>query len=224
MNKFKVGDIVIGNFKANEYGITIQDVLLRVTSLSENDKFFAGQIIDKKGALSTRFLKPFDGLECDRFDLYKPVMPTNQASDKDSANLIYISCCGNQVTAELAGTNIVAEARCNPTDTFDYKTGAKLALERVFNKITIDVNDTVKIKTLAYSVYTDYLRFVENILPQYVTNFVKGKKPDLSKQYVVLAKHQHLDVDTYGMTYIIQDKDTSQVFVVAEKGIEKINE
>lgn len=225
MSKFNVGDIVIGNTKANEYGITKQGVLLKVTCLSFNNKYFGGQIIDSKGVHSTKFPKPFDGLKCERFDMYKPKEPTNLATgNEESLSIISITCHGNKVVAKMVASQVSAEARCNPTDTFDYKVGAKLALERLLNKITISVNDTVKIKTLAYSIYTDYERFVELVLPNYVTNLVKGKKPDLSKQYVVLAKHQHLDVPTQGMVYIIQDKDTSQVFVVAERGIEKISE
>lgn len=136
-NKFKVGDIVVGNEKANDaYGITRKGSILKVTKVY-SDGAFEGKLISNppfnyhtgiKFGIRNIGLKP----EC--FDLVTE-------GDK-----IVITTDGVTTTAKMyCGKEVIkkAEAKCAPGDKFDFEFGARLAMDRLVE----DTRDA-KIKAL----------------------------------------------------------------------------
>lgn len=114
--KFKVGDKVIGNKKAEgRYNITTEGWIGTVTEVYEH--CFKAQ--ERPG--KTNFTLSYD---C--FDL----IPQGK---------IVITHAGKTTTATLYhadGTKEKATARCAPEDTFDFKVGAEIAMNRLIGKPT----------------------------------------------------------------------------------------
>ena len=113
--KFKVGDKVVGHGSESARSIEgLHGVIVRInkfTALVDFGKGFNGH--NGEGLIKTR-----TGW-CVRFDklsLYRP-------------GCLKVYQIDNKVIAERDGKKGVA--RCNPTDTFDFLTGAKLAIERL---------------------------------------------------------------------------------------------
>lgn len=107
--KFKVGDKVIAKKNA-PYNITTNGWKGTVTGLSEER--FVVQSEDKKH----------------KFDVYK------KHFDLVTDNKIVITVNGDETVAKLyEGKKVVktATAKCSPSDTFDFTTGAKLCFERL---------------------------------------------------------------------------------------------
>lgn len=122
--KFKVGDIVKANKESNDrYGITNErnGFVGKVTKVYYDYIFVQGlkskhrSILEDVWNVEERF-----------FDL---VQPKKQE--------LHITVDGNRTIAVLkVDGNVVkrAEAKCNPSDTFDFKTGAELAFKRIFEE------------------------------------------------------------------------------------------
>lgn len=133
---------------------------------------------------------------------------------------------GNIVTALDKSTGKRAEAHCNPADEFDFHVGAKLAFERLTedksNKLIEDnkikVGDMVIVVNLLgmYIAYADWTG-----LKEYIGNYVLGKIPLKDKKYIArnIAKHDIFD----STLALIQDLDTTQVFIISIDGIKKAN-
>lgn len=116
--KFKIGDKVIGNEKANRYGITKKGWVGTVIRISA----FANAI-DACGEDGRIFKHLFS----DAFDLFEE--PINQK--------IVITTDGKTTLARLyEGKKVVksAEAKCSSEDKFDFKTGAEIAFDRLLEK------------------------------------------------------------------------------------------
>ena len=114
--KFKVGDVVIGNEKADyRYWITTTGWRGVVTSVL--DYGFKACSISNPNETFT--------LGYEYFDLYR-------------YEKIVITTDGKTTTAKLIGSNKkiieTATAHCSPDDKFDFLTGAKLAVERLEEK------------------------------------------------------------------------------------------
>jgi hypothetical protein len=122
--KFKVGDEVVGNEKANRYGITKQGWKGIVKQVGPNGRIKVDCFID---------LDP----EC--FDLVS------------ESKTVHIFVRGSETIAVLKdGKKEIrrAVAKCNPGDEFDFETGAKLAFERLFEeekKPEYEIGQLVKI-------------------------------------------------------------------------------
>ena len=116
--KFKVGDMVIGNDKANEhYNITKKGWIGKVTFVKED-----GNVIKVTGVGIANC-----SVDVSCFDLYKPA----------SNNKIVITTDGKVTTATLYdGREKVktAKSSCHPEDTFDFKTGAKIAFNNLMRE------------------------------------------------------------------------------------------
>ena len=127
IQKFKIGDLVIGN-DAKKYGITKKGWIGKVTRVYNNDKIDVyGDCFGHKQTFT---------VEAKYFDLYKP--------DNDK---IIITHDGKTTTATMYlgdGTKKVATARCAPEDTFDFKFGANLAMERLIGKNETKVEPIVE--------------------------------------------------------------------------------
>ena len=116
--KFKVGDMVIGNDKANKhYNITKKGWVGEITFIGRDNRIMV------KGL----------GLEGDvvvdssYFDLYKPA----------SNNKIVITTDGKVTTASLYNGKEkikTAKSSCHPEDTFDFNTGAKIAFDNLIGE------------------------------------------------------------------------------------------
>lgn len=153
MTKFKVGDIVVGNEKANhEYGITRKGSIIKVTEIHSNGTF-EGELISNppfNNHVGITFgVGPF-GLKHECFDLVT-------GGDK-----IVITTDGVTTTAKMyCGKEVIkkAEAKCTPGDKFDFEFGARLAMDRLVE----DTRDA-KIKALKQrlnSVYGSAVSFKE---------------------------------------------------------------
>ena len=112
-NKFKVGDIVAGNDKADKcYDVTKKGVKCNVTCVCDG-----GSLIKVEVAEGV-----FKGREyC--------VLP--KCFDLAPSEEITIKRYGNKVVAKYGDKTAVA--KCSPEDTFDFATGAKLAFERLMS-------------------------------------------------------------------------------------------
>lgn len=121
--KFKVGDIVKANEKSNRYySVTCEKngFVGKVTKIGNNG------IIHVQG-LEERHKTKFDDYEGwrvreDCFDLVQEIHIT-----VDGAKTIAVMKSGGRVIKR-------AEAKCNPLDEFDFKTGAELAVKRLFGE------------------------------------------------------------------------------------------
>lgn len=129
-HKFKVGDKVIGNHPTR-YAYTKKGWKGVVTRVSPNG------YIAVKGEGNTNHNSEFVGLESKYFDL----VPTNEEK-------IVITHNGKTTTATkycTDGSKVTATARCAPEDEFDFNVGAKLAMERLMEKIEPVVVDGFKV-------------------------------------------------------------------------------
>lgn len=116
MGKFKVGDVVIGNEKANTYSITKQGWIGTVIKIPhDNSMYVLGE-----GTIETGF-----PVQQSFFDLYNQ----NQT--------IEIRQKGQKVIAVLRDVDgkfiKSTKAKCSPEDVFDFEVGRNIALGRLIN-------------------------------------------------------------------------------------------
>lgn len=117
--KFKIGDKVIGNHP-RKYAYTRLGWKGVVTRVYANGEF------DARGDGNPDYNGTFSLLEPQYFDL----ISTNEK--------IVITHDGKVTTATMygvMGTKTTATARCAPEDKFDFEVGAKLAMERLMEKV-----------------------------------------------------------------------------------------
>lgn len=120
MRKFKVGDVVKPNKKADEnYTITTTSVVREAIVTELRDYTMEIKII--KGSCSVG--KVFS-VEEECFDLVRKA--------KQETIVIYRN--DNKVVALDKTTGEKAEAKCNPADEFDFRTDAKLAFDRLMGE------------------------------------------------------------------------------------------
>lgn len=112
MDKFKVGDIIVGNMEANlHYGTTKTGVKCKVTKIGKRD--IEVETLEGEFKGYHYFVNP------KYFDL---------VSDEG----ITITRHGNKVVAKRGKK--VGVAKCSPDDTFDFAVGAKLAFSRLMGE------------------------------------------------------------------------------------------
>lgn len=130
-SKFKVGDKVIGNEKANyEYTITREGWVGTVAEVTDN-------VIYVQGKNSYTGREQTFGVREECFDLYEDL----------AAQKIIITTDGKTTTAVLYdGKKRIkdAKASCAPSDTFDFGIGSALAVERLMGnpKATLPEDET----------------------------------------------------------------------------------
>lgn len=113
--KFKVGDKVVGHGSESTMSIEgLHGVIVSVSEFTALVDFGNGF----KGHKGGGALKTGTGWHVDPCKL-----------SLDMSGFLKVYQIGNKVIAERDGKKGVA--RCNPTDTFDFLTGAKLAIERL---------------------------------------------------------------------------------------------
>lgn len=146
--KFKIGDIIIGNAKANRYTITKPGWVGEVTGIGLNRLIYAKDY----GVNGPR---PRYQLDSKCFELYKFSKTDSEDSNilrakANSSKRILIEVSKEDPTVITAKyirgkeyTNEEAFAACSKHDIFDFKTGAKIAFDRIMNVIeNIDAEET----------------------------------------------------------------------------------
>lgn len=138
-NKFKIGDMVIGNAKANDaYCITRQGWIGKVTKIYSDEMIRVKErIADEIGyAVHSKY-----------FDLYKPKKtdsddPNVLRGKANSSKRILIEVSKEDPTVITAKyirgkeySDEEAIATCSKHDIFDFKTGAKIAFDRIMDVI-----------------------------------------------------------------------------------------
>lgn len=133
-NKFKVGDIVVGNKKASStYGATKEGVKLKVKQVGKNGSFVGIVTYDP----NNRWVGYEFGVGC---ELKPECFDLVTEGDK-----IVITTEGVTTTAKMyCGKEVIkkAEAKCAPGDKFDFEFGARLAMDRL-------IEDTRDVKIAA---------------------------------------------------------------------------
>lgn len=120
MRKFKVGDVVKPNKKADEnYTITTTSVVREAIVTELRDYTMDIKIIKGSCSVGEVFT-----VEEKYFDLVRKA--------KQETIVIYRN--DNKVVALDKTTGKKAEAKCNPADEFDFRTGAKLAFNRLMGE------------------------------------------------------------------------------------------
>lgn len=120
MRKFKVGDVVKPNKKADEnYTITTTSVVREAIVTELRDYTMEIKIIKGSCSVGEVFT-----VEEKYFDLVRKA--------KQETIVIYRN--DNKVVALDKTTGEKAEAKCNPADEFDFRTGAKLAFNRLIGE------------------------------------------------------------------------------------------
>lgn len=120
MAKFKIGDKVIGNERASyRYVITCTGYVGTVTRIDGN-----------KITLDHNYI-----VDTEAFDLYTEHVVRIEIT-QDNRKVVARKIRGDKVIAK-------ASVNCNPEDEFDFDTGAKLAIERLFatSNETNETND-----------------------------------------------------------------------------------
>lgn len=143
--KFKVGDVVKPNKKADEnYTITTTSVVREAIVTELRDYTMEIKII--KGSCSVG--KVFT-VEEKCFDLVR----------KAKQETIVIYRKDNKVVALDKSTGEKAEANCNPADEFDFRTGAKLAFNRLMGEDVKPDNGVREVKRKAK--VGEYIKIVD---------------------------------------------------------------
>lgn len=145
MRKFKVGDVVKPNKKADEnYTITTTSVVREAIVTELRDYTMDIKIIKGSCSVGEVFT-----VEEKYFDLVRKA--------KQETIVIYRN--DNKVVALDKTTGEKAEAKCNPADEFDFRTGAKLAFDRLMGEDVKPDNGVREVKRKAK--VGEYIKIVD---------------------------------------------------------------
>lgn len=127
----------------------------------------------------------------------------------------------NEVIALDKSTGKKAVAKCSPEDTFDFKTGAKIAFDRLTENVTFKVGDRVKVTDSgqSYPLYIDWVEIKVRNCRHLRYKFDYGNRPDMTHIYEVEHIEKHLDSDDI-LAYI-KDYETNRCYVINVEGLEK---
>ena len=148
---------------------------------------------------------------------------------KPKLRTICIKTDGNTVTAYMGDKKGIA--KCSPEDTFDLYTGAKLAIDRLFDKekqgkntqkinYKLWIGKKVRVIDNGYS-YTTDLDWVKKHAPEYIGKYSYNHSPKNGAVGKVVA------VDITGRLFIgVEGEDTifSSFYLIESKGVELIEE
>ena len=201
MAKFKVGDIVVANKKADERYVFTNRKAGKMRVVGVNDTTMVVEILEENDHRI-------------KYDVAQDCL--EKAQEK-----IIIYRDGDKVFALDVDSKRKAVAKCSPDDEFDFKTGAKLAFSRLFGnedrRDCIHVDDLVEVvkKGKTYSTY-GYWKY----LTGYEGNFVNGSTPEngLICNVLRIEKHGLENIDIA----LIQNPKTTQVFIIGIEGIRKV--
>ena len=219
--KFNVGDIIKGKQESSyHYSITnkrmtkaevvkvcegaVDDIRIKV--LEHNNKQFIGQKYQVCSA---------------HFDLVK-------RKKEKSRKPIVIYNRGKEVIAVDKKTGKKAVARCCPEDTFDFKTGAKIAFERLLSDPnSIVIGDIVRVIDTGALFTTYYKKVIEmtdekSVIAKYAYDNNKGYNKGIKK---LDSTYKVLNVDDEYVliqkTYIREATPCGEVLLIGKRGLEK---
>lgn len=169
------------------------------------------------GHMRTQYSSPYEWLKAKYYDF-------EEVQDNDIPfSEIVIQTDGHCTTATVYKNRDCikrAFAKCHPEDKFDYETGAKLALKRLFDAIkVISVGDKVKVVDCGES-YPVYIDWINKNAPEYAVYYKYDCKVPQDTVGTVVKKEQHSDKEDV-MLYLIQTA-TDACYLVGEKGIKKV--
>lgn len=140
---------------------------------------------------------------------------------KNTQKKIVITSDGHEVRAKMG--NKVGIAKCNlKKDTFDYQTGAELAIKRLFeSESKFNIGDTVIIVKPGgvYSTYTEWFGDAK-VDSKYCLYWQFGQSPtneDLKLKYQIVAKHPHSLYNK--MLYLIYNNRTNNCYLIGEHSL-----
>ena len=122
-NKFNVGE----RYKVDYDGIPESGNIIEITGIGKEYRIYYKTIKGK----SDRYYDKFD----ERSDFANSLIPVTEQND--STKKIVITTDGKTTTAKMYDGKScikVSEARCCPSDTFDFQTGAEIAFNRLFGE------------------------------------------------------------------------------------------
>lgn len=204
--KFKVGDIIIGNDRANVYAITKKGVKCRVVNVRDrDDDNIEVVLVDDDTPHSTRYW-----VTADYFDLVETLTPK-----KSGTSVSYMG-----VTVDMATTDVSVETAlllciAKATANLDYRD-----IQTMVVNIAIEAGDIIKVIDAGrrYSTYSSWFDETNNgeLKSRFAEENEKLRDGDKLK-VVAVGKH--------GMTsetlYACEDIDGT-IFLIGSKGVEKI--
>lgn len=132
--------------------------------------------------------------------------------DKD---VITIASDGKTVTAEMGDKKGVA--KCSPDDEFSLRTGAKLALDRMFG---LQVGDEVRVKEIfmVHEWAKDFM--LEHCSKEMCARFAYGKTPNMHETLTIVGVYLHR-----GLQWAVCERKglARELFAINVKGLEKID-
>lgn len=219
--KFNVGDIIKGGQRSGcYYGITDEHMTkaevvnvyegasddIKIKVLEHEDNYFIGQEFPVRSTY---------------FDLVK-------RKKEKSRKPIVIYKRGKEVIAVDKKTGKKAVARCCPEDTFDFKTGAKIAFERLLSDPnSIVIGDIVRVIDTGALFTTNYEKVIEmtdekSVIAKYAYDNNKGYNKGIKK---LDSTYKVLNVDDEYVliqkTYIREATPYGEVLLIGKRGLEK---
>lgn len=207
-NKFKVGDIVRGTKESDKvYNITNSNMTKgEVVRVRDDGKIDIKIIENKNGALVG---STFEVAPC----FFEKVKPETIVIYRKDQSVITLD----------KTTGKTAIARCCPKDTFNFKTGAKLAFEKLFSSGDIVIGDKVHIINTGALYCTNTRKVMEmtdnkKVLAQYAYGNNKGyPNKAVSGTYEVL----NIDDEYVLIQKCIGVAPHGEVLLIDKRGLEK---
>lgn len=226
--KFKVGDIVKPNKKADRYSITNRNYVAkgRVASIGniDDDESFTLEVIEWKSKKPQGNIgNIFVAISVDCFDLVAA----------SSTQELHVTTDGKTTYAILKENGKVvkrARADCDPRDEFDFETGARLAIDRVFGKeekqgFKFNLGDKVTVvdSGKAYCHYVEFMKqFGDGILGRYVYSY--APKSGVTYSIVERGIHPNNNKELYVIKPDNQSLLSSSLFLISDDGLAKVKE
>ena len=222
MEKFKVGDIVRPNKKA--------DVLYAITNRAHMKE---GVVIEVSlhGALKVRITKWVKN--ADSIDTYWVLNPAcfDLVRRGGVQTELHITGDGKTVHAVLKENGKVvkrAKASCDPRDEYNFETGARLATDRIFGKEAEKKEPTYKFNIGDPVVVTDKneaFPYFKDFVKQYDEDtqllFAYGHCPKKGDHYTVIKRGLH--PETKAPLYLIQPSSNTlafgELYLIGERGL-----
>lgn len=222
MEKFKVGDVVRPNKKA--------DSLYRMTNRAHMKE---GVVIEVSphGALKVRITKWVKN--ADSIDTYWVLNPAcfDLVRRGGVQTELHITGDGKTVHAVLKENGKVvkrAKASCDPRDEYNFETGARLATDRVFGKEAEKKEPTYKFNIGDPVVVTDKneaFPYFKDFVKQYDEDtqllFAYGHCPKKGDNYTVIKRGLH--PETKAPLYLIQPSSNTlssgELYLIGERGL-----
>lgn len=222
MEKFKVGDVVKPNKKA--------DSLYRITNRAHMKE---GVVIEVSphGALKVRITKWVKN--ADSIDTYWVLNPAcfDLVRRGGVQTELHITGDGKTVHAVLKENGKVvkrAKASCDPRDEYNFETGARLAIDRVFGKEAEKKEPTYKFNIGDHVVVTDKneaFPYFKDFVKQYDEDtqllFAYGHCPKKGDNYTIIKRGFH--PETKAPLYLIQPSSNTlafgELYLIGERGL-----